>query len=84
MNSQFFLPMAVGQSKPLGGAETASCQAARRAKEPGATEANGVFGKVVVDLDAAVLEEYEELFPLAEGIGYGLTGEALGQVFAPG
>ena len=46
--------------------------------------ADGVFGKVVVNLDAAVLEEYAEFFLLAEGIGEGLAGEALGQVFAPG
>ena len=58
-------------------------QAARRAKEPGATEANGVFGKVVVDLDAAVREEDAKFVPLAEGVGDVLTGEALEQVFAP-
>ena len=45
---------------------------------------DGVFGKVVVDLDAAVLQEHEQFFPLAKGVVEGLAGEALGKVFAPG
>ena len=46
--------------------------------------ADSVFGKVIVDLGAAVGEEDEKFVPLAEGVGEGLTGEALGQMFAPG
>ena len=46
--------------------------------------ADGVFDQIVVDLDPPVLEEHKKFVPLAEGVGDGFPGEALGQVFAPG